>query len=355
MNTEKLLEIVTNYESRLKYLPTGVKQFLISQILLDPLLINNMEQKCKTNYVIDQFICQNIDLYKMLWYKYISSKPLGEIGLGKLHYKYKKATLMYHRKLDDIINDKYKKKYNILYDNAKKVKQLLWDIQTLKYDSKSKINLDDIIYLDFKNNDGWTPLMSAVHKRQDLVLELLKKGSNPNFKGPFSRNPLMIALDNVDIDTIKLLLKYGADPNQMDDIKETPFTYAFNTINVKKSDILKQLLTIQPLIDYGADVNTINKNSNTVIFGVTDQRILQFLINNNIDLDIYNGLGNTALMELLGENNIRVDHTERTNAIILLYKNSKNIDFNHQNIYGETFSQLLSQPQNQDAKKALGL
>lgn len=67
MELGELLLIVADYQYRLKYLPTGVKQLLISQLLLHPFLITKMNDFCETDIFINELICQNLNIYKMLW------------------------------------------------------------------------------------------------------------------------------------------------------------------------------------------------------------------------------------------------------------------------------------------------
>ena len=78
-------------------------------------------------------------------------------------------------------------------------------------------------YREFRTNEGWTPLIVAIHhKSERVVTRLLEEGCNPNSCGFKGTTPLMYAktvfLEDVRLGWkfIKQLLEYGADANRTD-------------------------------------------------------------------------------------------------------------------------------------------
>lgn len=365
MNSEELISIIMDYKSRLKYLPTGIKQLLVSQLLLDPLLMTKMNQLCtkkdETNFIFNQMICQNIDLYKNLYHKYISTKPLGNISLDKIKTKYFKASALYTESCSYILKDK-NKKYDVVYKNAKKIKKLIYDMDKFEDNPEIKIDLSkldftDIVYLDVIYHT-WTPLMYAIYKKKELVVLLLEKGSNPNYINFFGYTPLKRAIQQKDLKIVELLVKYGANIEKKDNYGNTALMYTINLISEKStnSDIEKLLDIALFLINNGANINALNDDNNTAAFLTNNNQALKFLIDNNIDINIYNNQGNTVLMYQLSTE----DDEDRNKNIYLLYKTTKNYGpsifttmLNHKNNQGKTISQLLSWNRNLIAKQAI--
>lgn len=82
----------------------------------------------------------------------------------------------------------------------------------------------------------------------NAVLKLLKSGANPNIlslNGEFT--PLLVAVDNNDVDTAQVLLDYGADPNfrAMNDMSPV-----MSVVIRNNPDDMKML---RLLLEYGAD------------------------------------------------------------------------------------------------------
>jgi ankyrin repeat protein len=76
-------------------------------------------------------------------------------------------------------------------------------------------------------NNGWTPLLHAVHKqRPQAVRLLLERGADPNAAAPGGVTPPLMAADDQDPWTVKVLLEYGANPRAEGPGGATPLTRA---------------------------------------------------------------------------------------------------------------------------------
>ncbi|KAI1747286.1 ankyrin repeat-containing domain protein [Xylaria castorea] len=114
-------------------------------------------------------------------------------------------------------------------------------------------------------SDGQTlPLISAVQsKRLELARLLLVHGANPNMTTEKFKLPLLEAVDNEDILTVKLLVEMGADiemGDQTDTKMKTALSSASSFLN---KDILDYLLVA------GANVNHIAVGSRSPLFAAT--------------------------------------------------------------------------------------
>lgn len=106
----------------------------------------------------------------------------------------------------------------------------------------------------------------AAAERGDLraVRALLKKGADPNTKGPRGEPVLFRVLSRGDISDVKLLLDSGADPNLTDADGTTPFMYVFGNTRYDR-----QIQIAHMLVAAGADVNAKNRSGETAADLVT--------------------------------------------------------------------------------------
>ena len=77
---------------------------------------------------------------------------------------------------------------------------------------------------------------SILHQRPDMLAVLLKNGANPNRVGKDSKSPLHYAVENRDIESVKLLKATGAKVNVKNSKGQTPLDYASSKAEKKFLD-----------------------------------------------------------------------------------------------------------------------
>jgi ankyrin repeat protein len=104
-------------------------------------------------------------------------------------------------------------------------------------------------------------LYEAVQAKDTIQVErLLNNGANANYQekvmGSFGMKMLILAVQNQDLKTVKLLIEHKADVNMRDMFKSTPLMYAAHSGNI---NVIKYLIT------QGADVRANDEQGNSVL------------------------------------------------------------------------------------------
>lgn len=87
--------------------------------------------------------------------------------------------------------------------------------------------LDDGMYADVQDMDGWTPLMWAAQDGDVEIMNILiQAGADPNMVDYYEETALIRAIYSQNVEAINLLLLSGADPNMSDSSGWTPLMYA---------------------------------------------------------------------------------------------------------------------------------
>ncbi len=108
--------------------------------------------------------------------------------------------------------------------------------------------------IDDEDGEYFTPLLHAARAGNPAITALLlSSGANPNFLSGKKESPLMLAIDEEDVETAKLLLHAGADLNVMDEDGYNPLCYAIHKNNV---GLVKLLIQAKA---------PVNKNYNTQV------------------------------------------------------------------------------------------
>ncbi|MEL7648117.1 MAG: ankyrin repeat domain-containing protein [Sedimentibacter sp.] len=92
---------------------------------------------------------------------------------------------------------------------------------------KVKELLNDGVYPDVQDGDGWTPLMWAAQDGNvEMINILIEAGADPNVIDYYEETALIRAIYSNNVEAINSLILSGADPNMADSSGWTPLMYA---------------------------------------------------------------------------------------------------------------------------------
>ncbi|MFB0555514.1 MAG: ankyrin repeat domain-containing protein [Phycisphaerae bacterium] len=173
--------------------------------------------------------------------------------------------------------------------------------------------------INAKNEEGFTPLYSAVERGQKVVVELLiANGADINAKGKNGQTPLHYTAQQGHADVAELLLANGADINAIDNAKRTPLNYA---LRWGKQDVAELLVT------QGADVNAKDATGGTPLHYAVSRRydnIVKQLITKGADVNAKRANGETPLHYTVREGNVNAVEMLLANGADINAKNNEN-------------------------------
>ena len=136
--------------------------------------------------------------------------------------------------------------------------------------------LEKGVDIDIRDSRGLTVLHNACNNDSDNDIEfieyLIDKGADVNLPNSEGETPLIIAINNGNLELVKLLLDKGADVNLPNSEGETPLHLAINNGNLE---------LVELLLDKGADVNIPNSKGRTPLLIAAKKgynKIVQLLI-----------------------------------------------------------------------------
>ena len=171
--------------------------------------------------------------------------------------------------------------------------------------------------INAKDIQGRTPLYNINRLYLESIKFLIEKGADLNSKDYNGNTVLHLASDSSFLEVIKILIKNKANVNIKNKKEESPLHYAVRT---------GALESISLLIDAGADINSQNKKGETALMIQNDLKITELLLKNNVDVNIKDNSGQTALHHSIKK--------EKSEVISLLLE--KGADVNIQDNKGST-------------------
>ncbi|MGE5417637.1 MAG: ankyrin repeat domain-containing protein [Acidobacteriota bacterium] len=184
-------------------------------------------------------------------------------------------------------------------------------------------------------------MIAAKAKNSFNAQQALKSGANVNVRDADQKTPLIWAVINRDVPTIKILLAYKADVNVKDKSTWTPLMYAAKR---GYTDVISLLIAAK------ANVNlTDSRNMTAALFAAEagNYVTLQALLPANPDLKISNSDGNNTLMLACS----KPDAAGADEIVKLMI--SKGLDVNAKNKKGDTALVLAVVNKRVEAVKAL--
>ncbi|XP_051169156.1 putative ankyrin repeat protein RF_0381 [Leptopilina boulardi] len=230
-----------------------------------------------------------------------------------------------------------------------------------KAEKRKKNKKHNLEILNIENDKGETALHYAVsQKHYEAINFLLIEGIDVNCKNIAKWTPLHYAVRLENVKICKLLLHFGANVNTNDDGENNPLhlvcgyrlgkifrgfdDLSINIFRQYTRRILFNSIIIELLLKHGADANREGNNGKKILFHVCEAErseemlillkcganihvedsygnkilhyavvytqsieIVDFLLNNGLDIDVKNNQGNTPLMFLIQKEIIDVD------------------------------------------------
>lgn len=173
--------------------------------------------------------------------------------------------------------------------------------------SQSSLNFKEEISgrrdVDFRNEDGMTPLMlCAVYDRTDKMKMLIEKNASVNLKDLSGNTALIIAASNGNMASVKVLMENGASAEIENSSGATALAEAART---GRPEIVSYLLNC------GVDVNHKDKNNTTVLMRAARAKVaaletVKILVENKADIKAQDNAGIPAAGYAIGASNIEV-------------------------------------------------
>lgn len=169
--------------------------------------------------------------------------------------------------------------------NYEEVKKLL-----RTYESRSILSIT-------RDKEEYSFLLKAVTLKYPLITKLLlDKFKKVKFQALIGRPLLFTAVENQDIETVRVLLDHGADANFKQYVSKDEKAKSYTVLHtaVKQGD----LEIVKLLVNHGADVNLKDENGTASVHTAFEGKffeILMFLVDNGADIDVKNRREDTLL------------------------------------------------------------
>ncbi|MBV1929460.1 MAG: ankyrin repeat domain-containing protein [Gammaproteobacteria bacterium] len=181
--------------------------------------------------------------------------------------------------------------------------------------------------VDVRDEFSRTPLhVATIQGNLELAKWLIEKGANVNAKAStlqLYNTPLRYALladalvkKDVNIQLLKLLLLNGADPNAKYAGNNISLLHDISNTAAYRNNYKQSVEVAKVLLEFKADVNAIDSNSETPLHRVKlaeDNRFISLLVENGADVNAQDKYGRTALIGIAAAAN-----TSPENAKLLI-------------------------------------
>jgi len=232
---------------------------------------------------------------------------------------------------------------------------------------------NEILY-DTPNDQNQTPLIFLINNHNfsikdklEMIEKLLKRGANVNFIDSFNNSPLIYAVQNRQLLVLKLLVQYGANINYINKGKSV----LMNAIELGEVDITKYLIEhhanvyFKDKYDYYDMIEAIDEHRKTEMFDflfrsninifplhiineiIRDERLylLKILISNHMNINIKDSQGNTPLVYAI----------KNGSQIMVNYLIECGADIHHVNKKGESIFDLCCKYYNSFSSSSINI
>jgi len=158
--------------------------------------------------------------------------------------------------------------------------------------------------IDARMTSGLTPLFVACQGgRSNIIEELLERGADPNARVPSSgATPIIMAIQSLNLDSVKMLVEYGAEIKGNDETDETvpPLIMAVQ---------LENLPIVEYLVEHGADPNVMVAGGVSplhVAVHKNNSEMVRLLIQKGADPGYYQDGSGSVLMHCAARGNAEV-------------------------------------------------
>lgn len=139
--------------------------------------------------------------------------------------------------------------------------------------------------IDFKDDNGWTPLLWATnYGNEKFVASLIKKGANLNIQNNNDMTALMIASRNNSTEIVTQLINSGANITIKSNFSQTAYQMA------KELDLVKVMFLINPQI-----INVYDNDLLMTYCKIKHEESVLFMYDKGADFYFENNHGESAL------------------------------------------------------------
>ena len=111
---------------------------------------------------------------------------------------------------------------------------------------------------------------AALEGKVGIMVTLLEKGADPNFRDAHGKSPLMYACERQRIEPIAFLLDKGADPNAQDELGMSPLMYVSGVACVGDGTSCPFIIdAMRLLLDHGAKTNLVDTSGRDATYWAT--------------------------------------------------------------------------------------
>lgn len=197
-----------------------------------------------------------------------------------------------------------------------------------------------------------TLLVRAFYNRDiDMATEALRRGANPNYteNGYYGSTPFFMAIENKNIDMLKLLVSYGVDINMKIFQNNGDNTAVLDALRVGSFDILQFVVENGAKINMPLSERMAQRWTAMVSFSSKDMKnqtnvdMFRYLLSKGADIKVKNQSGTTLLMSSVDSENV-----ELTRIYLEL-----GLDPNQRNDYGKNALDFAINRNNRELIKIL--